>query len=89
MYSCVFWCEFIDLVGFFGCYCLTPVTLFIIRSKGSTEKQPGVRTLSTRRRFAARKPIESQIFSTGGKLPPSLHRSKRLKAKYLHACCWK
>ena len=25
MYSC----EFIDLVGFFGCYCLTPVTLFI------------------------------------------------------------
>ena len=26
MYSC----EFIDLVGFFGCYCLTPVTLFII-----------------------------------------------------------
>ena len=30
MYSCVFWCEFIDLVGFFGCYYLTPVT----RSKG-------------------------------------------------------
>ena len=26
MYSCVFWCEFIDLVGFFGCYCLTRVT---------------------------------------------------------------
>ena len=25
MYSCVFWCEFIDLVGFFGCYCLTRV----------------------------------------------------------------
>ena len=89
MYSCVFWCEFIDLVGFFGCYCLTPVPLFIIRSKGSTEKQPGVRTLSTRRRFAAQKPIESQIFSTRGKLLSSLHRSKRLKAKYLHACCWK
>ena len=30
MYSCVFWCEFIDLVGFFW-YCLTPVTIFIIR----------------------------------------------------------
>ena len=74
---------------FFGCYCLTPVTLFIIRSKGSTEKQPVVRTLSTRRRFAARKPIKSQIFSTRGKLLPSLHRSKSLKAKYLHACCWK
>ena len=27
MYSCVFWCEFIDLVGFFFvCYCLTSVT---------------------------------------------------------------
>ena len=23
IYSCVFWCEFIDLVGFFSCYCLT------------------------------------------------------------------
>ena len=45
MYSCVFWCEFIDLVGFFGCYCLNPVTLFIIRKQGSTEKQPAVRTL--------------------------------------------
>ena len=55
MYSCVFWCEFIDLVGFFGSCCLTPVTFFIIRSKGSTEKQPAVRTLSTRRRFATRK----------------------------------
>ena len=29
MHFCVFRCEFIDLVGFFGCYCLTPVTLFI------------------------------------------------------------
>ena len=89
MCSCVLWCEFIDLLVFFGCHCLTPVTLFIIRSKGSTEKQPVVRTLSTRRRFAARKPIESQIFSTRGNLLPSLHRSKSLKAKYLHACCWK
>ena len=91
MCSCVLWCEFIDVLVFFffGYYCLTPVTLFIIRSKGSTEKQPVVRTLSTRRRFAARKPIKSQIFSTRGKLLPSLHRSKSLKAKYLHACCWK
>ena len=89
MYSCVFWCEFIDLLVFFGCYCLTPAPLFIIRSKGSTEKQPAVRTLSTRRRFAVWKPIESQIFSTRGKLLSSLHRSKGLKAKYLHACCWK
>ena len=32
MYSWVFWREFIDLVGFFGCYCLTNVTLFIISS---------------------------------------------------------
>ena len=84
MYSCVFCCEFIDFVGvFFGCYCLTPVSLFIIRCKGSTEKQPVVRTLSTRRRFADRKP------STRGKLLSSLHRSKRVRAKYPHACCWK
>ena len=32
MYSFVIWFEFIDLVGFFGCYCLTSVTLFIIGS---------------------------------------------------------
>ena len=31
IYSCVFWCEFIDLVGSFGCYCVTSVTPFIIR----------------------------------------------------------
>ena len=49
---------------FFGCYCLTPVTLFIIGSKGSTEKQPGVGTLSTQKQFTARKTIESQIFLT-------------------------
>ena len=49
---------------FFGCYCLTPVTLFIIGSKGSTEKQPGVGTLGTQKQFVARKTIESQIFLT-------------------------
>ena len=56
--------------------------------KAAQKKQPEVRTLSTRRRFVARKPIESQSFSTRGKLLSSLHRSKRLKEKYLHACCW-
>ena len=30
MYSCVFGVNFIDLVGFFSFYCLTPATLFII-----------------------------------------------------------
>ena len=69
---------------------LTPVTLFIIRIKGSKdEKLPAVLILSTRRRFAAQKPIELQIFSTRGKLLSSLHRSKRLKARQPHACCWK
>ena len=29
MYSCDFWCEFVDLIGFFGCYYLTPVTFFL------------------------------------------------------------
>ena len=83
MYSCVFFVWNQRFGRFFGCYCLTPVTLFIIRSKGSTEKQPVVRTLSTRRRFAARKPIESQIFSTRGKLLSSLHRSKCLKVTHV------
>ena len=23
IYSCVFWCEFINLIVFFGCYCVT------------------------------------------------------------------
>ena len=82
MYSCVFWRKFIDQIGFFGCYCLTPVTLFIIRVKGITEKQPAVQTVSTRRQFAARKPIQSQIFSTRGKLLSSLQRIKRLETKY-------
>ena len=31
MYCRGFWCEFIDLVGFSGCYCLTSVTLFVTR----------------------------------------------------------
>ena len=67
MYSCVFWCEFIDLVGFLAVI-VWPlhVTIFTIQSKGSTQKQLAVATLSARRRFAARKPIESQIFSTRG-----------------------
>ena len=39
MYSCVFWCEFIYLVGFFGCYCLTPVTLL---SRGLPDLHPVV-----------------------------------------------
>ena len=79
MYSCVFWCEFIDLVGFFGCYCLTPVTLFIIRSKGSTEKQPAVRTLShclLEGGLQPENPLNCRFFSTKGKLLSSLHRSK-------------
>ena len=56
IYSCIFLCEFIDLVGFFFCcYFVTLVTPFIIRSKGRTGKQPTVRTLSSRRRFAGPK----------------------------------
>ena len=90
MYCCVFWCEFNDLSVFLAVNFFTPVTLFIIRIKGSKdEKLPAVLTLSTRRRFAAQKPIELQIFSTRGKLLSSLHRSKRLKARQPHACCWK
>ena len=39
MYSCVFWCKFIDLVGFFGYYCLTPLTLL---SRGLPDLSPVV-----------------------------------------------
>ena len=39
MYSCVFWCEFIDLVVFFGFYRLTPVTLL---SRGLQDLHPVV-----------------------------------------------
>ena len=39
MYSCVFWCEFIALVGFFGCNCLTPVTLSSDRGQTITAKK--------------------------------------------------
>ena len=38
MHSCVFWCEFIDLVGFLGSYCLTPVT-FITEYEVTGAKQ--------------------------------------------------
>ena len=34
MYSCVVWCV---CVFFFGRYCVTPVTLFIIRKKKTTK----------------------------------------------------
>ena len=83
MCSCVFWCESsIDLVIFFlvVTVIVTHVNPFIRRSKGCTEKkQPAVRTLFTRRRFGARKPIESRIFWTRGKVLSSLHLRKRLK----------
>ena len=82
MYSCVLWCEFIDLVVFVWLLLCDPChSLTIIRSKGCTEKQPAVQTLSTRRRFVVQKPIETQIFSTRGKLLSSPHRSKLLKGK--------
>ena len=90
MYSWVFLCEFINLIVFFGCYCVTPWhSLFTIQSKSSTEKLLVVQTLSTQRQFVAETPIKSQIFLTRGKLLSSLHCSKCLKAKWTHICCWK
>ena len=53
MFSCVFWCEFIGLVEFFGCYCVTPVTLFTIRTFGAWATC-GKRKKNTR---LARKPL--------------------------------
>ena len=75
MYSCVcFVSEFIDLADFSALLC-DPCHSIHKRSQGRTAKQLAVRTLSTRMRFAARKPIESQIFSTRGKVLSSLHLS--------------
>ena len=31
MSSCTFWCKFIDLVDFFGCYCLTLVIVIGVK----------------------------------------------------------
>ena len=33
MDSCVFWCDFIYVAVFFGCYCVTLVTPFVSRRK--------------------------------------------------------
>ena len=46
---------------------VTTVTTFIRRSQGTTPFQAGDSNLCTRRRFAARKSILSQIFSARGK----------------------
>ena len=92
MYSCDFWCNFIDLVEFFGCCCLTSVTsvtLFIVRSKGSIEKQQAVWPRLLESGLQPENPSNRRFFLSRGKLLSSLHRSKRLKAKYPHACCWK
>ena len=43
MYFCAFWCEFINLVGFFGSYRLTPVTFFIIRSREAAQKTVSIK----------------------------------------------
>ena len=62
MYFCVFFVWNQRFGRFFGCYCLTPVTLFIIRSKDSTEKQPAVRTLSIQRRVWPENPSNRRFF---------------------------
>ena len=52
-----FWCEFIDLVDFLVLFC--DPCHFTLKTKSRLHrKTAGVRTMSTRRRFAARKPIE-------------------------------
>ena len=38
MYSCVFGSEFINLVGFFGCHCLTPVSPFTLYEVKAAQK---------------------------------------------------
>ena len=38
MFSCVFGSEFINLVGFFGCHCLTPVSPFTLYEVKAAQK---------------------------------------------------
>ena len=76
MYSCVFWFEISDLVVFLAVI-VWPLSLSTI------QKTAGGPDLVYSKAGAARKPIESQIFSTRGKLLSSLHRSKRLKATHV------
>ena len=88
MFSCVcLVCEFIDLADFLALLC-DPCHSIHKRSQGRTAKQLAVRTLSTRMRFAARKPIadffdqrQSSIIAT----PQLIFKSEI----YPPACCWK
>ena len=74
-----FWCEFIDLVDFLVLFC--DPCHFTLKTKSRLHrKTAGVRTMSTRRRFAARKPIEKQNVLTRGNVLSSLHC---LQAKYI------
>ena len=82
MYSCVFGLKS-AIWSFFWLLLFDPVTLFIIRSKDSTEKQPAVRTLSNQRRVRPENPSNRRFFSTRCKLLSSLHCSKRLKATHV------
>ena len=79
MYCCVFWCEFNDLVNFYGCFCLTAVTLFIIRKctlyKESDRGQP----------------ITVKKIEQNCKLSfiSTVHGPKQESPKcHIHQCCW-
>ena len=78
-------CAFSLFSLFWAFYAIT-VLPFIRRSQGSTL---GFRPLSTRRRFASRKSVRSQIFSPTVKALWSLHPHKCLFLKNPRALRWK
>ena len=82
-------CVFFGLISSFWALFVLTVTTFIRRSQGSTPFLAGDSNLSTRRRFAARKSILSQIFSARGKVLWSPHLVKCSLAKYPRAFSWK
>ena len=82
-------CVFFGLISSFWALFVLTVTTFIRRSQGYRPFLAGDSNLSTRRRFAARKSILSQIFSARGKVLWSPHLVKCSLAKYPRAFSWK
>ena len=63
MHCCVFWCEFIDLVVFFGCYCLThvrPVTLS--PGSGSVLREKGKKTRRAKKKKTSASEASREVF---------------------------
>ena len=89
MDSCVFWCEFIDLVGFLAVifWPLLLSSYYEVKAVQKNSRPSGPCLLEGGLR--PENPLNCRFSSIRGKLLSSLHRSKRLRARCHHACCWK